>query len=564
MLFTLLLISSLFNATASEINHSRDIKQQVSRLVDARNLDLLFFKQALANEEQTNLKRIIHGLGRIGGKESAELIKPFLFNSRQSIRRAAAFAIGISGSENNVDDLWRALDNEKSELVKQELYLALGTSGDKGLIQKLLGREKLEQNISTRASIFQALAIAVTYYADISDNIDMRKSQSIIDFPYILSLLEQDNQLSYQAVYFLARLKNISKRISPAQLQRFINLIQNSNNKRIFARLIGKVTERNHLANRRLLSWLIEHSEHADIALAAESIRAMATLIHIPQAKIQLGKLHVSSKPLIAQTALKVLADSSLQGKEITSLLKKQLKSQNTGVVVEAISGLMKRQERKDMTWALKILSHKSSYVKIRFARMIFEKDQQGFKNVLSMLSKDIDPSVASQAKKLLGYTREKETVALQPSTLDQRTAAKGIKIQLNTNIGPIEITMSGDAPYTTANFVQLVNSEYYNGTYFSRVIGNFVAQGGDNIGDGEGSSRRTIREELSYQSHQIGTIGMATAGKDTGDSQFFINTANNTHLDRHYTTFATVTRGMEVALKLSNGDQIISASVVE
>ena len=566
-LLPLFLFTSL--ATASqlkpEITETEVAQSEVYRLVDQRQLDLPYFQKAIKQNDISLTILALQGLGRIGGNQVLPSIYPSLTDNRKSVRVAAVFALGISGSKQPNERLWSQLNNEKSERVKQEIYLALGNIGGPNLISKLLERNQKEKHQKTKSTIFQALAIAITYHPSIADNIDMKRSQSLIDFSEILSLLENDDQVSYQAGYFLARIKNIDKRISPAQLQKFTKILQRTNNKKIFARLIGKITKKKHLANRRLLSWLIEQSELPDVALATEAIRAMATMIYIPQAKIQLGKLQASSKLLIAQTALKVLSESELSGREITALLKKQLKSDYPGLVVEAMSGLMKRQDREDMTWALKILSHKNTFVKINFARMIFEKDRQGFKNVLSMLTKDSNNKVSTYAKKLLNAPeKEQSSNRLESPDYQQAQRSAGKVVRIKTTAGIIDIKLNGQAIYTAANFIRLVKSGYFNNSYFSRVIGNFVAQGGDPIGDGQGSSGQTIREELSYLSHEVGTVGMATAGKDTGDSQFFINTSDNTHLDRKYTIFGTVVKGLEVALELSNGDQIVSASILE
>jgi cyclophilin family peptidyl-prolyl cis-trans isomerase len=55
----------------------------------------------------------------------------------------------------------------------------------------------------------------------------------------------------------------------------------------------------------------------------------------------------------------------------------------------------------------------------------------------------------------------------------------------------------------------------------------------------------------------------MATAGRDTGGCQFFINTAANLHLDGRYTLFAQVLKGMDVVDKIEVGDRILSASIL-
>jgi cyclophilin family peptidyl-prolyl cis-trans isomerase len=94
-------------------------------------------------------------------------------------------------------------------------------------------------------------------------------------------------------------------------------------------------------------------------------------------------------------------------------------------------------------------------------------------------------------------------------------------------------------------------------------VVPDFVVQGGDPRGDGYGSAGYLIRDELSATPHLRGTVGMATAGRDTGGSQFFVNTAPNLHLDGRYTVFAELVRGMDVVEKLEVGDSILSAKVL-
>ena len=115
----------------------------------------------------------------------------------------------------------------------------------------------------------------------------------------------------------------------------------------------------------------------------------------------------------------------------------------------------------------------------------------------------------------------------------------------------------------TAANFVGLVERGFYNGLDFHRVVPDFVAQGGDPRGDGYGGTNTLVREEAGAQ-HRRGTLGMATAGKDTGSVQFFINHGWNVHLDGAYTAFAEITTGMDVADRLEIGDVIRAAYAFE
>ncbi len=126
------------------------------------------------------------------------------------------------------------------------------------------------------------------------------------------------------------------------------------------------------------------------------------------------------------------------------------------------------------------------------------------------------------------------------------------------TTRGEIHVQMSDLAPLTVVNFIRLVKNRFYDGKTFHRVVPNFVSQGGDPRGDGYGGPGYLIRDEVSPVHHFRGTVGMATAGKDTGGCQFFFNQAPNLHLEGRYTLFASITKGLDVLDRLEQGDKII------
>ena len=117
------------------------------------------------------------------------------------------------------------------------------------------------------------------------------------------------------------------------------------------------------------------------------------------------------------------------------------------------------------------------------------------------------------------------------------------------------------DAPGTVANFIKLIESGFYDGLTFHRVIPDFVIQGGCPIGNGTGGPGYKIPCELDgdNQYHDRGVLSMAHAGRNTGGSQFFIcHSRNNTaHLDRNHTCFGKVVKGLEVIDQIRQGDQI-------
>jgi cyclophilin family peptidyl-prolyl cis-trans isomerase/HEAT repeat protein len=133
------------------------------------------------------------------------------------------------------------------------------------------------------------------------------------------------------------------------------------------------------------------------------------------------------------------------------------------------------------------------------------------------------------------------------------------------TTKGIIKLELLFDAaPLTVMNFVELAGEDFYRGLLFHRVIPGFVAQGGCPRGDGWGGPGYFVRSEHNDLPYERGAVGMATSGKDTGGSQFFITLSPQPHLEANYTLFARVIDGMDVAEQLVEGDMIESITVVE
>jgi cyclophilin family peptidyl-prolyl cis-trans isomerase/HEAT repeat protein len=120
------------------------------------------------------------------------------------------------------------------------------------------------------------------------------------------------------------------------------------------------------------------------------------------------------------------------------------------------------------------------------------------------------------------------------------------------------------EAPGSAINFIELCNQKYFNGKFFHRVVPNFVAQAGCNRGDGYGSEAYSIRSEFSGRRYVEGSVGMASAGKDTEGTQWFITHSPTPHLDGKYTIFAKVISGMEVVHQIEVGDQILTLSIMD
>lgn len=129
-------------------------------------------------------------------------------------------------------------------------------------------------------------------------------------------------------------------------------------------------------------------------------------------------------------------------------------------------------------------------------------------------------------------------------------------RVKITTSKGPIVVELfEEEAPNAVANFISLVEKGFYDGTPFHRVIGGFMAQGGDPTGTGTGGPGHVIDCECELpnaRKHFLGSLSMAHAGKNTGGSQFFLTFRPTEHLDGRHTVFGRVIEGFDVLPKLT------------
>ncbi|MHB8604179.1 MAG: peptidylprolyl isomerase [Thermoplasmatota archaeon] len=133
--------------------------------------------------------------------------------------------------------------------------------------------------------------------------------------------------------------------------------------------------------------------------------------------------------------------------------------------------------------------------------------------------------------------------------------------VLLNTTQGDITLALALElAPVTAGNFLNLTAKGFYDGIKFHRVAANFVIQGGDpnTISGapstwGSGGPGYKIPDEFNptLRHDGAGVVSMATAGPDTGGSQFFVTLAATPNLDDRHSVFAHVVSGMDVVQKI-------------
>ena len=145
-------------------------------------------------------------------------------------------------------------------------------------------------------------------------------------------------------------------------------------------------------------------------------------------------------------------------------------------------------------------------------------------------------------------------------STATLSAAEREANIAIDTKFGTIEIRLLPYvAPTHVKTFIHLTKLGFYDGTIFHRVIPGFMIQGGDpntlksdKSTYGQGGPGYFLKAEFNNQPHIRGTLSMARGtGDDSAGSQFFIITKSSRFLDKKYTVFGRVTKGMNIADKI-------------
>ncbi len=180
---------------------------------------------------------------------------------------------------------------------------------------------------------------------------------------------------------------------------------------------------------------------------------------------------------------------------------------------------------------------------------------------------------------------KQKELNQVPLPQLEKMPAKSQSEAVIHTTKGDITVVLfNQQAPLAVKNFIGLAKQGYYDGTIFHRVMKNFMIQGGDPKGTGQGGhsiwyqkdshldSGQGFKNEISTSLYHLrGSLAMANAGKDTNGSQFFINQnptnqqdqlpkaaypkriyeayrqGGNPKLDGSYTVFGQVLKGMSV-----------------
>lgn len=152
-----------------------------------------------------------------------------------------------------------------------------------------------------------------------------------------------------------------------------------------------------------------------------------------------------------------------------------------------------------------------------------------------------------------------------------ESVSSTDITATIKTSAGDIEVKLyAAKTPVSVANFVNLAQRGYWDGSNFHRVVPGFVTQGGKHS-SGVATPGYTIKNETYTENpeisdlkhHKSGMLSMArTSQLHTNGAQWYITHRATPSLDGGYTVFGEVTKGLDTAINMQQGAQIISVTI--
>jgi cyclophilin family peptidyl-prolyl cis-trans isomerase/HEAT repeat protein len=272
---------------------------------------------------------------------------------------------------------------------------------------------------------------------------------------------------------------------------------------------------------------------------------------------------------------------------ETTTVALKSLASPDYQLVRTAAESLKKRPPAKDeirplltafqrITVEGKDTSHDPRASILGRLKMLADQREAGgdswlLSNVdadLMPVLKDLDPDIASLAAGVIGTVtgtapspQPTRRAVEQPSERELTRQPKRAVVKLDNN-DEFEMTfLTTEAPIACVRFAKLAQQHYYDNLTFHRIEPLFVVQGGSPGANEYMGAPRFFRDEIGVEHHTVGSVGLSTRGRDTGDGQIFIDLTDQYRLDYTYTVFARVMNMTQVE-RMLEGAKIVSVHV--
>ncbi len=460
-----------------------------------------------------------------------------LNDSDHNVRANAARALGVSKDSKAVEPLIKSL-GDKSEQVQVSAIRALAAIGDKRVVEPLIafGNQLINQTPGNGRNLLSNANLAFEVVGPLGSLKDKRALPLIRQIRAAVGVGGSPEAETAIAKFgeeeFFSKLDYSA--LTKTDWRRVINFSQG-------------LKELSPESAKKWFSIFLADFDHDKIYARAlpELLSAMAKLD--PQWTSSNLRRYLQLKDVNARATIAALLARLQNSESLESLidLMKTTKSDTSNDAMLAVLTALSKYKSEKAIEAIKTALNDSDHLVRRRAVDLLKQAGAGdFSDRIGIVKTDHDK---------LFY---------------QRVAArlnKKVTATIHTDKGAVTMELfPSDAPITVDSFVTLARKGYFNNVTFHRVVPNFVIQGGDPQGTGEGGPGYQIRCEVNMKVYGRGALGMALSGKDTGGSQFFITHSPQPHLDGGYTVFGQVTKGIEVVDRIARGDRIEKIVVVE
>ncbi len=468
-------------------------------------------------------------------KRQSKLLLPYLTSKNAFYRYTAVLAYASVQDSTITPHLFNRLKVEKFTEIRMAAAYAIGQLRNAKFCNQLIAAYKKEKNTKVKNVLMEAIGKSANTNAIVFFEENLPQNDSLLT-PYLKALLQAKR-----------------KKISSINLKQYVlNSMPNiilPENKELAELYIGKQT--------------IQAEEKPIYKLSNKAIFDSLITISNPYEQIAfMKKCDIKNGYLVdfvftenASDALKTYVAEEYLKDTMQQLFREKMLITYIRTRNPAFISIACEQIRKDSLF----LKNKKDILPELVIMKKFLQMPQDFEALA-----DIDKTIAQ-------LYNQKYTYSPPPFNrpINWQNVAKikeNQKVRILTNKGEIILECKvNDAPATVANFLQLVDSGYYNGKFFHRMVPNFVVQGGCPRGDGWGALNWSQRTEVSnFLSYKPGSVGIASAGMDSEGVQFFITHTYTPHLDGRYTIFAQVISGMVIVNSLQVGDYMIRLERVE
>jgi cyclophilin family peptidyl-prolyl cis-trans isomerase/HEAT repeat protein len=542
----------------------------------------------LLKDPNAEVRRVaIEAIGRIGGMEATEILLPFLTDEIVRLREQAALALALIKDRGTVDMLIeRSRGNDPAQWSYVYALYRLADERSVQVLHYVLANPVASSSTGDPSSLLFALKalwamkkpLTALEVQTLMQHKDARVQQNVLD---VISASLDKTACSaihryYKSMEVLTKMKALE---AMGSLECVIP------ERPINSGLLGAWIVANAKANKgKSLQLLQEGMRSQDWTVrwrTSQGLSELPAATAIPLLKM----LIQDTDSAVRLAALESLAKHSLETADIFLPL---LQDKDFAIRATAADALGKTKDPRYLPALLKAYEHSTDPTEIegRVALLDVLSEFQT-SDVIPLFERALlDPeySIRRHAvdgiKKLIGaqyyrngavkdpeeylYLRGKVSKARQEQyPRDFGESQPESEILLKLTKGDVVVRFLGaDAPIHVSHFTKLMRQDFYNGLRIHRVVPNFVIQGGDPRGDGWGGGGEVLHDQFNLREFKRGMVGMPTAGKDTGGSQFFITHSRQPHLDGNYTIFGEVISGMDVVDRTEVGDEIVSVTL--